>query len=176
MAPQSHPYCILTPNYTAPVSLGRPPTTPSLKCMPCNTLPHIPMRQAFVDLVALKYIGDAQHYVIHAWSCNFLSDLVVPLLQHFIGGMADGSCPESFTLPMGLGLLLMPIGTRAVPRASIWQCCGTSGLRPLLIIVRPVVSNSQGHVLVATSCPRVCGRGHMDGPALCEPLRKGVGP
>lgn len=35
--------------------------------------------------MALKYIGDAEHYVIHAWSCNFVTDLVVPLLQHFIG-------------------------------------------------------------------------------------------
>ncbi|KAG2451820.1 hypothetical protein HYH02_003596 [Chlamydomonas schloesseri] len=41
--------------------------------------------QPFVDLVSLKYVGSAQHYIIHCWSCNFLSDLVVPLLQHFIG-------------------------------------------------------------------------------------------
>ncbi|KXZ52566.1 hypothetical protein GPECTOR_9g610 [Gonium pectorale] len=39
----------------------------------------------FTSLVSAKYTGPAQHYVIHAHSCCFLSDLVVPLLQHFIG-------------------------------------------------------------------------------------------
>ncbi|GIL87041.1 hypothetical protein Vretimale_14181 [Volvox reticuliferus] len=41
--------------------------------------------QPFLDLISPKYVGPAQHYIIHAWSCCFLSDLVVPLLQHFIG-------------------------------------------------------------------------------------------
>ncbi|GFR50214.1 hypothetical protein Agub_g12391 [Astrephomene gubernaculifera] len=49
-------------------------------------------------LLPTKYVGRAQHYVIHAWNCCFLSDLVVPLLQHFVGDSSTDPALRAATL------------------------------------------------------------------------------